>query len=265
MKHLSLALLLLTSPLMASDLTWRQAQPETMHRVLTPIVAQGYATGATTNQARFVADFLFALHQTPELDRGPFRIDPGDFFAAWTEVSGTPPDAAPVAIRNVLEFGQHFYVVPVAAGTVRPEPRTALHVLVEWPEGEDRPSSYQYRDRLSDPEVRMRHDRRIEYLLLDYGDFIAYENINGLAGRPVSGGLGALFSLLGMARIESTRLAVADDGTQITRARVRKLFSFTALATLAPDGAAERGIPPGREDLEQLARRLEQDIEIRDE
>ncbi len=262
MKALSLAMLFLAGHALAADPDWRQVQPGTLTRVLTDIAGHGYVTGATTNQARFVADFLFALADTPELTQHPFRIDPSDFFNAWTEVTGTEPDQAPVAIGNVLEFKQQFHVTPGPDQLIEPAPRRALQVRVEWPDRDGLPERYEYRDRLSDPEVRMRHERRIDYLLLDYGDFIAYENIRGVAGRPDTGGLGALFSVLGMARIESTRFTVADDGTQINLARVRKLFSFTAMATIDRHGNAERGLPEGRDDLQRLAERLQLDIVI---
>lgn len=262
MKHLTCTLLLLAGQAAATDMAWRQAQPATMRKALVPIVEQGYATGATTNQARFVAQFLLALTNSPALEEDPFCIHPADFFHVWSDVTDTPPEQAPVAIRNVLEFGQHFRVIPWTAQGIKPAPHRVLQVRIEWPDEASRPSHYEYRDRLSDPEVRMRLERQIDYVLLDYGEFFAYEHIEGVSGKPLTGGFGALFSLLGMARIESNRLAVADDGTQVTLARMRKLFTFSVLATIAPDGSAERGIPSHREDLEPLAEGLERAIEI---
>ena len=238
---------------------------ETMREVIGNI--DGYDTGATTNQSRFVADFLLGLTGHPALDDArTFQIQPDRFLNAWLDATGRPREEAPLSMTKVLEFNQRFavdtrpelrYEDPEA-----PEPRRELSVRVSWPAGRGQPSHYGYHDTLAEPDVRMRHARVITYQLIDFGDWIAYENLSGVAGRPTSGALSALFGLLGMARIRSTRLAVADDDMQVLRSRVRKLFEFTSLVTIAPDGRARRGIPDGRSDLRILAERLDADLDV---
>ncbi|MDT8409048.1 MAG: hypothetical protein RQ741_05570 [Wenzhouxiangellaceae bacterium] len=241
---------------------------ETMSRELNRIAAKGYDIDATTNQARFIADFLFGLAGRPGIagPAGTFQIQPQRFFDAWLAATGAAPDEAPTSMQKVLEFNQRFVVdtsprVQLELPAGAPEPRI-LSVLVSWPESHDAPNAYSFEDRLSDPHVRLRHERVIRYLLLDFGTFVAYERVEGISGRPTSGPLGALFSLLGMAEMRSSRLAIAEDGTQVNRTRVHKLFNFTALAVVEPDGRASRGLPADRPDLEALASGLELDIEI---
>jgi len=227
-----------------------------------------YDTAATTNQARFVADVLFALAaRAPEGgDRVALRIEPARFMDAWLRATGTERADAPVSMRRVVEFDQHFVIDP--APEVRltlPDGLNAPQVLavrVGWAAGAGTPERYRYHDRLSDPDVLLEHSNDIRYLLLDFDGFRAYERVRGISGKPTSGGLGALFSVLGPAEMRSSRFAIAADGTQVNRTRVAKLFTFTALATVRPDGRASRGLPDGRADLEALAERLEAEYEV---
>jgi len=238
---------------------------ETMREAMSGIA--GYNTAATTNQSRFVADFLFALAWRPEIIErsSSFQVQPERFFEAWLDVSGKRADQAPVSMRKVLEYGQRFVVqtrMPVTISPASIEARQVLGVRASWPASPDAADHYSYHDTMAEPSIRLRHDRVITYQLIDFGDFVAYENMQGIRGRPTSGALGALFGLLGMAEIHQSRFAVADDQTQVNRSRVEKLFSFTALTAISPEGVARRGIPDGRRDLGVLADRLEAEIQI---
>ncbi|MDT8438928.1 MAG: hypothetical protein RQ729_07975 [Wenzhouxiangellaceae bacterium] len=259
---IALLLCALTLPAIAESVCERAPLPASLlQAVIEPIVESGYATGTTTNQARFVADFLFALAEHPAVGaQGPFWINPADFLVAWQAATDTPDDAIPAAIANVRAFDQRFYVAPLTErladdqGSIRV--RRALAVRVAWSGG---PERYEYIDRMSDPHVRMRHQREIDYLLLETDHFIAYEHVRGVAGQPITGALGALFGILGMAQIESTRLAIDDYGTQVNRTQVRKLFEFETVTTIAADGQAQRGLPSGRADLAELADQMATD------
>lgn len=238
---------------------------DTMREVMAGI--QGYDTAASTNQSRFVADFLFALARRPEITErsGTFQVQPERFFEAWLDVTDRRTDEAPVSMRMVLEHGQRFVVDTQAAVRIAPASvaaRQVLGVRASWPEGPGAADHYTYHDAMAEPSIRLRHERMISYLLIDFGDFVAYENMQGVRGRPTSGALGALFGLFGMADIRQSRFAVAGDQTQVNWSRVEKLFSFTALSTITPDGIAERGVPAGRDDLQRLADKLERPIEI---
>lgn len=238
-------------------------ETETLREVISAI--DGYDTAAAPNQGLFVAEILLALARRVETEGGTrFRIEPDGFFTAWLDTRGVAANDAPVSMRRVLEFDQRFYVdIAPELRLGGPRPRQALAVRVSWPEGDDRPDHYEWEDTRSSPSVRMRQERLIRYLLLDFGDWVAYENMRGVAGQPTTGALGALFGILGMANIESSRHAVAADGTQIARSRSRKLFEFTTLATITPDGRAERGLPDDRNDLRALADRLDRDLNAR--
>ncbi|MGK7296664.1 MAG: hypothetical protein ACNS61_12710, partial [Candidatus Wenzhouxiangella sp. M2_3B_020] len=81
----------------------------TMRDVIARI--EGYDTGATTNQSRFVAEFLFALADSPALNGArSFQVQPDRFMAAWLAATDRKPDEAPVSMAKVMEFGQRFVV-----------------------------------------------------------------------------------------------------------------------------------------------------------
>lgn len=238
---------------------------DTMREVMAGI--EGYDTSASTNQSRFVADFLFALARRPEITKraGSFQVQPERFFEAWLNVTGRRADEAPVSMHKVLEYGQRFVVdtrIPVRVSPASLKARQILGVRASWPVAPGTDEHYSYHDTKAVPSIRLRHERVITYLLIDFGDFVAYENMQGIRGRPTSGGLGALFGLLGTAEIHQSRFAVAQDQTQVSWSQVEKLFSFTALSTITPEGVAERGIPEHREDLQALAEKLEIDIDV---
>lgn len=241
---------------------------ETMRVAIEEIEAAGaYDIDATTNQPRFVAEFLFALAAAVrEQGLNGFRVLPQRYFEAWQQATGKAPGEASVGMRRVLEFDQRFVVeldpklnVQLPEGLVL---RQALAVRIGWPVGPDRAGFYTYSDTSSDPDVMLRQAHDIRYLLLDFGDFVAYEWIDGISGKPTSGGLGTLFKLLGMGDLRSTRMAISEDGLQVNRTRVSKLFTFTALALVQPDGRAERGIPDHRPDLAALEDLLDTHYEV---
>ena len=238
---------------------------ETMRQVMSGI--SGYDTAAATNQSRFVADFLFGLAQRPEITgrTGTFQVQPERFFEAWLDVTGHRTEEAPISMHKVLEHGQRFVVDTRMAVDITPasiEARQVLGVRASWPAAPGAAEHYSYHDTMAEPSIRLRHERVITYLLIDFGDFVAFENMQGIRGRPTSGALGALFGLLGMAEIHQSRFAVADDQTQVNRSKVKKLFYFTALTTITPEGVAERDIPSGRDDLRALAELLETKIKV---
>jgi len=232
---------------------------------------EGYDVTAAPNEGRFMADLLFRLverHRTRGADDRPLRIRQEEFFSAFLRATELTSEEAPAAFRMSRRFGQTIVVEhrrdrvinEVEAG---PEPRRALAVRVEWPDTGDVPDRYTYEDTLSDPHLRLRHEREITYRLLDYDSLVVYDAMEGISGRPTSGALGALFAVLGMTGFLESRYAVADDGTQLTYTRVKKLFTFDAVATVSPEGRAERGVPDDRPDLEALRPRVEADLEVR--
>jgi hypothetical protein len=90
------------------------------------------------------------------------------------------------------------------------------------------------------------------------------DQIKGLTGRPNSGALGLLFKIIGEGRVLEYRMALAADGTQVSRGRAKKgFFEVSSTVTVAPDGRAEKDVPATRPDLQALDRRLQEPLEIR--
>jgi hypothetical protein len=74
--------------------------------------------------------------------------------------------------------------------------------------------------------------------------------------------LGVLFALIGEGYVVESRIGIAADGLQVTRARARKLFEVNTTVTVSPDGRTEKDIPPGRPDLAALEARLKQPLHL---
>jgi hypothetical protein len=219
----------------------------------------GYDITATTNQGRFVADVLLALaaeFSKADSDGLPFEIAPRDFFDAVVSVAGIEPGQMPVGFRRAHEVGQVFTVDYrrarlVEGGASAADIEQVLAVSVRWPESG--PAWYEFEDTDASPNVLVRYQREVDYRLVRLSDRVVYDDIEGLSGRPTSGGLGALFRMLGRARIQSSHFAVAEDHTLVAYTRGRRLFPFSVLATVHPDGSSMREVPEDRDDLKALA------------
>ncbi|HUG54608.1 MAG TPA: hypothetical protein VMR21_13455 [Vicinamibacteria bacterium] len=231
----------------------------------------GYDRLATTNGGRLQSAVLLHLARKARArapDGPPLLVRHDDWFRALLEATGSPPDRAPLyavlAHRHrqdiVAEYRDGRVVREVVEG---PAPRLALDVTISWPDEPGAPSRYSYEDTLSTPHVKVTNKRVITYRLLDFGDMIAFEEMEGLTGRPTTGALGLLFQLIGEGRIVEYRMAVAPGGVTVSRGRARKgLFEVATTLTVQPDGRSERGVP---EDpvLRAIAERLERPMEIR--
>jgi hypothetical protein len=151
----------------------------------------------------------------------------------------------------------------IREGAEGPMPELAVNVRVSWEAGPGRPDRYSYLDTLSTPNVRVTNRQMITYRLLDFGGWIVYDEIEGITARPESGVLALLFRLIGEGHITHSRLAVAKDGTHVSRTRAEKAFmKVTTTVTIYPNGIIEKGVPDGRSDLLELEERLKQPLEI---
>ena len=131
-----------------------------------------------------------------------------------------------------------------------PTPELAVNVRIWWEYQPGKPDRYSYMDTLSTPHLKVTNQRVMTYRLLDFGNWVAYDEIKGLTGRPTSGILGFLFRIIGEGRILQTRMAISKDGLQFNRATARKGFiKRIVTATIYPDGKMEIDVPPGRPDL----------------
>ena len=233
--------------------------------------SRGYSLTVTTNGPRFQSEVLLRLASDAEArdrQRQPLFIGHREWFEAYLERTGLTRDRAPLFVRLPDEYGQDAIVDyrrdRVVSGTPAVNaPLRALNVCIWWPATEGGPSSYTYEDTLSTPQLKVTNERVMTYRLLDYRDMLVFNDITGLRGRPTTGLLGMLFQLIGEGNVVESRIAVAADGLQITRARARKVFEVATTVTVHPDGRTEKDVPAGRPDLVAIDGRLKQPLRLR--
>jgi len=233
-------------------------------------LCRGYNAAATTNGARFQAEVLLRLvraAQARDPQGPPLLIGHGDWFAALLEVTGLPADKAPAFAALADRYGQDIEVEyrpdrVIAHAEADSRPAVAVNVRITWPEGPNAAKEYSYEDNLSTPRLKVTNNRVITYRLLDFGDMVVFDQIEGLTGRPTSGMLGLLFRLIGEGHVVEFRMAFSPDGLQVSRGRAKKLFEVATTVTVYPDGRTEKDLPPDRPDLRALEARLKRPLRI---
>jgi hypothetical protein len=233
---------------------------------------KGYDPAATTNGARFQAEVLLDLLRaslTREPEGGFLFFSHEDWFRAYAERLGRTAEEAPLFMRLSWQHGQDMEVDARAGRVIDrvlegPPPLVAANVRIGWPESRGGPSRYSYEDHLSIPKLRVTNERMITYRLLDFGDRVAYEEVEGLRGRPIEGFLGLLFDLMGEGHVLWSRMTVSPDGLQINHARAGKgPFRIESTITVFPDGRVQKDLPSERADLPALEERLLRPVRIR--
>jgi hypothetical protein len=224
---------------------------------------QGYDVTATTNGPRFQAEVLLDLLAARGAPEDAFLFaNAEDWFAAYLERTGLAAEKAPLFVRLAREYGQDLEADArpgrvIERVTEGPVPRVAANVRLGWPSAKAGKDRYSYDDTLSIPHLRVTNERVIVYRLLDYADMVAYEEIEGLRGRPTEGFLGFLFDLVGEGQVQWNRMTLSADGLQVARARAAKgPFHVESTITVFPEGRVEKDLPKGREDLAPLEKRL---------
>jgi hypothetical protein len=233
--------------------------------------SQGYEPTATTNGARFQAEVLLRLARDSEARdsaRPPLFVGHDEWFSAYLARTGLTAEGAPLFMRlghdngqdMIVDYGRDRVIRSVAEG---PTPSFAMSVSIGWPETPGAPKSYSYEDALSSPRLKATNKSLITYRLLDYGGMIVFDDIEGLYGRPTSGLLGFLFSVIGEGHVEQNRMTISQDGLQISRARAaRAFFHVETTVTVYADGRTEKDLPANRPDLVALETRLKQPLEV---
>ena len=225
---------------------------------------------ATTNRGRFTSELLLRLGRDAselEPEGGPLYIEADDWFHAYLETAGVSEDAAPLPSRLgfenrqrvMIEYRRHRVLHDVQEG---PEPIVALNIRAWWEEDENPASKFSFTDTTATPKLKVTSHREITYRLLEFDDMVVVDKIEGVSGRPVSGLLGTLFSIIGEGGVKYSRIAISDDGVQVIRARSKKIFSITVTATVEPDGHASKGVPQDRPDLQMIEERLKNRLSI---
>ena len=269
------ALLLDLCPLLATSAA--AAPPEAPFRVpfedVRAAIAQrrGYDVLATANGGRVQAEVLLHLARAAQQTRPdgpPLLVGYDEWFQALIRAAGVPAARAPTYARLAWEHKQDVLIEYRRSRVIREvktssAPRLALDITISWPAAPGAPSEYSYEDTQSTPHLKVTNKRVITYHLLDYGDMVAVDQMEGLTGRPTTGALGVLFSVIGEGHIVEYRMVVTPDGLQVSRGRARKAFFDVATTlTVRPDGRTEKGVPdePRFRDIE---RRLTAPLEIR--
>jgi len=256
--------------LLLAPATPAQARPVAQEQILEAMRAsQGFDPTATTNGARFQAEVLLRLcrqARARDPQGGPLFLGHAEWFSAYLARTGLAAEKAPPFVRLPYDYGQDMVVDYRMERVLRevtegPSPALALNVRIWWPAARDRPTQYSYEDALSTPRLKVTNRRVISYRLLDLGDMVAFQEIEGLLGRPTSGVLGLLFKVIGEGRVEENRMAISADGLQIARARAKKaFFEVVSTVTVYPDGRTEKDLPTGRRDLVGIEARLKRPL-----
>lgn len=246
---------------------WDDPQTVPRARLVAALRAQqalGYRIDAIANSVRLQTGVLLALAdaaRAADPEQRPLRIDHRDYFAAFVEVTGLPPDQVPTFV-HAPHAAREDILVDYRAGHVfdaaatRDPPRKALNVKAGWPTAEGAPASYSYEDRSTDPAIETTRAQVTSWRVLDYGDAIVIDDLQGIGGRAISGLLGVIFSVIGHAHAQQTRFAIAADGLQVSRTTARKGLTLTQTITIFPDGRVLTGLPEDRPDLEAIERKL---------
>ena len=231
----------------------------------------GYDRLATANGGRLQSEVLLRLARAARErapDGPPLLVGHEDWYRALLEVAGVDEAHAPVYAQLAHRHGQDV-IAEYAAGRVvkdagdGPAPVAALNITIFWPDAPGAPREYTYEDTRSTVHLRVTNHRLITYRLLDFGDQVAFEEIEGLYGRPTSGALGLLFGVLGDARIVEYRMGIGPGGVQVSRGRARKgFFEVATTATIQPDGRSARGVPSDPV-LRAIEERLERPLTVR--
>lgn len=268
---LALSSCLVNSGLFATvpDVRIRQVS---MEEILAAMRTQtGYDATATTNVARFQAEVLLELVRSQlrcNKDHRLLSIGHAEWFAAYLEFTGLTETSAPIFARlansyrqnQMIEYNMENVIRRVSKGSL---PKLALNVKVAWPESPGVPTQYSFEDTLATPNLKVTNHRVITYRILDFGDMIVYDEIEGLTGRPTSGILAMLFKLIGEGRVLQSRIMVSEDGLQINRTRAKKgPFAVAATLTVQPNGVTQKGLPPQRPELQALESRLREPLNI---
>jgi hypothetical protein len=207
--------------------------------------ALGYNLLASTNSSRFETAVLLAIARSAMADGAegpPLLLHHGDWYEAYRSVMELEHEDVPEYISLANEFGQDRIIdfhpartkIEIKEGF---EPDRVVRVKVGWPDAPGTPDRYTFTDTTTSPNLRITNRQRISYWLLDYGNFIVQDKIEGVQARPLGGALGTLFSKKGP-------------------------FKVQPLTLTYPDGTVETEFPPDRHDLLQLTYRVKLPLEV---
>lgn len=258
-------------PVQTDEVEIRRVSRERIEAAMAKQAALGYNLLASTNSTRFETGVLLDIVRSapPEEAEGPpLLLHHADWYEAYRSVMGLEPQDVPEFIALAHEFGQDRIIdfhpartrIEIKEGF---EPDRVVRVQVGWPEEAGTPDRYTFTDTTTSPNLRITNRQRISYWLLDYGNFIVQDQIEGVQARPLGGALGTLFSIVGDGSAKQNRIAIAEDGLVVTYATAKKgPFKVQPLTVTYPDGTVDTEFPPDRHDLLQLTYRVKLPLEV---
>ncbi|MCG8606884.1 hypothetical protein MJD09_18095 [bacterium] len=206
------------------------------------------------------------MREYPKVEQ--LSITHEDWFSAFLQTTKLTEETAPCFARLAYNHRQDLLIDVMQSHVIKSvkkgrTPRVAVTVTATWPLEAGLPQKYTFEDTLSKPKLKVTNHHRISDRLLDYGDMIVYNQVQGLTGRPKSGLLAVLFRLIGEGHIRQSRFVIASDGLLINWVHVKKgPFSLKTTVTVHPNGTMTKGLSEGRPDLISLERKLHRPIEI---
>jgi hypothetical protein len=233
--------------------------------------AKGYNPVVTTNACRFQTETLLRLLTWANIcypENRSLLIRYKDWFMAYLATNNLNKEDAPTFMQLAYKNHQDIKIDLIDHNNIKTQPRdrrplSAADITIWWPKTKGAPRSFSFIDMHSVPKLKVVNKRVITYRLLDFGDMVVCDKIKGLEGRPISGLLGLMFRVIGVGRVVETRMAISEDGLQITRAHTKKgLLNIKATVTVYPDGRAVKGVLPDRLDLDEIATRLSKRLKI---
>ncbi len=254
-----------------ADEAVRRASREMIETAMAEQAGLGYNLLASTNSSRFETAVILAIVGAAKADDAegpPLLLHHVDWYEAYRSVMGLERQDVPEYMALAHEYGQDRIIdfhparttIEVKEGF---EPEHVVRVKVGWPDDPEVPDRYTFTDTTTSPNLRITNRQRISYWLLDYGNFIVQDEIEGVQARPLGGALGTLFSIVGDGSAKQNRIAIAEDGLVVTYATAKKgPFKVQPLTLTYPDGTVETEFPPGRHDLLQLIYRVKLPLDV---
>jgi hypothetical protein len=244
---------------------------EDIQAVMQTEAEKGYNLRVVTNAGRLTSAVLLTLAGKAAAERPsgpPLLLHHEDWYAAYQNVTGLSDQQIPEFISLQLEYRQDQIVDYSAKATILevkkgPTPKFVVHVTAQWPDGPDVPKKYSFTDTLPNPNMKVVNERVVTYYLLDFGDMIVQDEIQGIAGRPTEGALSVALKVVGDGHAVQSRFAIVEGGLVITHAAAKKGFiRVKTTSTTFPDGTMIKDTPEDRPELEAVAERLRQPLEI---
>ena len=233
---------------------------------------KGYNLRVVTNAGRLTSAVILTLARSAQEKRPngpPLLLHHEDWYTAFRDVTGLPDAQISEFIRLQLEYKQD-QVADYSAKATKfemkkgPTPKFVVHVTAQWPDGPDMPNKYSFTDTLPNPNMKVVNERVVTYYLLDFGDMIVQDDIHGIAGRPTEGALSVALKVIGDGHAVQSRFVIVEGGLMITHAKAKKGFiRVKTTSTTFPDGTVIEDTPEDRPELEAVAERLRQPLEIK--